>query len=110
MRFVKLCATRALGGQPPSVFVRVAPGITGAMRVLVVTTEPVDVNRLRTVLDEQAEQAEVRVVSPALNESRLAFWMSDSDGAIADAQRVQRESMDELKRAGLSAEGEAGDS
>ena len=57
------------------------------MRLLVLATEPVDADRVRAALpDDDLSGAEVLVVSPAVNESAVAFWMSDSDEAIADAR------------------------
>ncbi|HEV2752552.1 MAG TPA: hypothetical protein VGV36_01815 [Solirubrobacteraceae bacterium] len=58
------------------------------MRLLVLAPEAVDAGLLRRELGDEIEGAEVRVVAPALNESPLAFWMSDSDEAIAEAQQA----------------------
>ncbi len=58
------------------------------MKLLVLAQEPVTDAALRAALpDEDVGEAEVLVVSPAVNESRMAFWASDSDEAIADAQQ-----------------------
>ena len=58
------------------------------MKLLVLTEAPVTAGALRAALPgEDLAAAEVLVVSPAVNESRIAFWVSDSDEAIADAQR-----------------------
>ncbi len=59
-----------------------------AMRLLVLSADPVDAEAVRAALpgEEGLEGADVLVVSPALNESALAFWVSDSDEAIADAE------------------------
>ena len=47
------------------------------MKLLVLATDPVDADRLRGALSEDdLEGAEVLVVSPAVNESAVAFWMS----------------------------------
>ena len=56
------------------------------MKLLVLTPEPVDADLLRTALGDEVEGAEVLVVSPATNQSKLAFWVSDSDEAIAEAE------------------------
>ncbi len=58
------------------------------MRLLVLSADPVDAEAVRSALGGGAELegADVLVVSPALNESALAFWVSDSDEAIADAE------------------------
>lgn len=58
------------------------------MRLLVLAPEAVDAGLLRRELGDEIEGAEVRVIAPALNESPLAFWMSDSDEAIAEAQQA----------------------
>ena len=58
------------------------------MKLLVLTKEPVTAGALKAALPgEDLGEAEVLVVSPAVNESRIAFWVSDSDEAIADAQK-----------------------
>ena len=58
------------------------------MRLLVLSADPVDADQVREALgsDADLDGADVLVVSPALNESALAFWVSDSDEAIADAE------------------------
>jgi hypothetical protein len=63
------------------------------MRLLVLATDPVDAARVRAALPgEDLDGAEVLVVSPAVNESRVAFWVSDSDEAIEEAGAAARES------------------
>jgi hypothetical protein len=63
------------------------------MRLLVLATDPVDAAAVRTALPgEDLDGAEVLVVSPAVNESRVVFLVSDSDEAIADADAAGRES------------------
>ena len=66
------------------------------MRLLVLSGDPVTASDVREALggdaDVQLEGAEVLVVSPALNESALAFWVSDSDEAILDARGTTGES------------------
>ena len=47
------------------------------MKLLVLTPEPVDAELLRATLGDEVEGAEVLVVSPATNRSKLAFWVSD---------------------------------
>jgi hypothetical protein len=80
------------------------------MRVLAVTPEPIDAEALRDALGEDATDAEVKVVAPALNQSSAAFWVSDSDEAIAEAEETQRESVRELREQGVEAQGESGES
>ena len=80
------------------------------MKVLAVTPEPIDAHALREALGDEAADAEIKVVAPALNESPAAFWVSDSDEAIAEAERTQKESVRELREAGVEASGESGES
>jgi hypothetical protein len=80
------------------------------VRLLVVTTEPVDANLLRSVLGEEVEGAEVLVISPATNQSKIAFWVSDSDEAIAEAEAAQEETVERLDEQGIDAAGDTGDS
>ncbi len=80
------------------------------MKVLVLTAEPVNAEMLRAALGEDASDAEVQVVSPALNESRVAFWVSDPDEAIAEAQQVQEETVERLEEEDIDAVGDTGES
>jgi hypothetical protein len=71
------------------------------MRILVLARDHVDAARVRAALpgDDLAD-AEVLVVAPAEQESKLRFWMSDADDAIADAQERA-----DATASGLDAEG-----
>ena len=80
------------------------------MKLLVVTPEPVDANALRTTLGDEVEGAEVLVVSPAGNRSKVAFWVSDSDDAIAEAEAAQEETVERLEEEGVDAAGDTGES
>ncbi len=80
------------------------------MKLLVVTPEPVDANMLRAALGEEVEGAEVLVVSPATNQSPLAFWVSDSDEAIHEAEVAQEETVERLEDEGIDAAGDTGES
>ena len=80
------------------------------MKLLVVTPEPVDANMLRATLGEEVEGAEVLVVSPATNKSRVAFWVSDSDEAIAEAEAAETETVERLEEEGIDAAGHTGES
>lgn len=80
------------------------------MRVLVLTAEPLNAEMLRGALGDDAQDAEVHVVSPALNESSVAFWVSDPDEAIADAQQVQAETIARLDEEEIEATGDTGES
>jgi hypothetical protein len=80
------------------------------MKLLVLTPEPVDADLLRATLGDEVEGAEVLVVSPATNQSALAFWVSDSDAAIAEAESAETESVERLEEAGIDAAGDTGES
>ncbi len=80
------------------------------MKVLVLTAEPISADVLRDAVgSEEAEEAEVLVVSPALQESGLRFWMSDADEAIGKAEAVQEESVERLEEEGIDAAGDTGE-
>jgi len=78
--------------------------------LLVVTPEPVDANLLRSTLGDEVEGAEVLVVSPATNQSKLAFWVSDADEAIHEAEVAQEETVERLEEEGVDAAGDTGES
>jgi hypothetical protein len=80
------------------------------VRLLVVTPEPVDAELLRATLGDDVEGAEVLVVSPATHQSKLAFWVSDSDEAIHEAEVAQEETVERLEEAGVDAAGDTGES
>lgn len=81
------------------------------MHLLVLASAPVDAETVRRALgDEDVEGAQVLVVSPAVNESPVAFWVSDSDEAIADAESVASKSVEALSAAGANARGTTGES
>ena len=80
------------------------------MKLLVVTPEPVDAAMLRSALGDEVEGAEVLVISPATNESGIAFWVSDSDEAIAEAEEAQVETVERLEEEGVDAVGDTGES
>lgn len=80
------------------------------MNLLVLAPDPVDASTLRDAVGDDIEDARVLVVSPALNESPVAFWMSDSDEAIADARDAGAETVSELRDAGVEAKGTVGES
>jgi hypothetical protein len=80
------------------------------VKLLVLTPEPVDSELLRSTLGEEVEGAEVLVVSPATSRSKLAFWVSDSDEAIAEADAAQEETVERLEEQGVDAAGDTGES
>ena len=80
------------------------------MKLLVVTPEPIDAKLLRATLGEEVRGAEVLVISPATNQSKVAFWVSDSDEAIAEAEAAQEETVERLEEEGVDAAGDTGES
>ena len=80
------------------------------MKLLVVTPEPVDAALLRATLGEDVGDAEVLVISPATHQSKLAFWMSDADEAIHEAEVAQEETVERLEEEGVDAAGDTGES
>lgn len=81
------------------------------MRVLVLTSEPVNADALREALGTSAaDDAEVLVVSPALTASSIRFWMSDVDPAIERAESVEEETVERLDEEGIDAAGDTGES
>ena len=80
------------------------------MRLLVVTPEPVDAALLRSTLGEEVRGAEVLVVSPASHRSKMAFWVSDSDEAIEEAETAQVDTVERLEEEGVDAAGQTGES
>jgi hypothetical protein len=80
------------------------------VKLLVLTPEPIDAALLRSTLGEEVEGAEVLVVSPASNESKVAFWVSDSDDAIEEAETAQVDTVERLEEEGIDAAGDTGES
>lgn len=81
------------------------------MNLLVLAPERVDAAAVRGALDG-ADLAEARIlcVVPALNESALAFWVSDSDEAIADAGEAADQTEQALRAEGAQATAVTGES
>ena len=81
------------------------------MKLLVLATDPVDADDVRSALpDAEIDGAEVLVVSPAVNQSSVAFWVSDSDEAIADAQSTADQTAAALNAEGARARAKTGES
>jgi hypothetical protein len=81
------------------------------VKLLVLATEPVDASRVRAALpDDDLEGAEVLVVSPAVNESAVAFWVSDSDEAIAEAESTAERTAATLRESGARTRATTGES
>jgi hypothetical protein len=80
------------------------------VKVLVLTAEAISADVLRDAIGEDASsEAEVLVVSPALQDSPLRFWASDADDAIARAETVQIETVERLEEEGIDAAGDTGE-
>lgn len=88
----------------------VAPHEEDVRRVLVIANETVGGDVLFDVIAERAEgvSEEVLVVCPALN-SPLRTWVSDEDGARAQAHQRLEATLARLDAAGIQARGEVGD-
>lgn len=80
------------------------------MKLLVVTPEPIDAAALRAAAGDIPEDAEVLVVSPAIEKSGLRFIMSDVDDAIGHAERAAEETATALEEEGVDAVGITGES
>ena len=81
------------------------------MKLLVLATDPVGPDDLRGAVEGvDLDGAEVLVVSPAVNESPVAFWMSDSDEAIRDAESTARQTAEALSAEGARTRAQAGES
>lgn len=80
------------------------------MRVLVFTSEPIDEQVVYSLLGDDVRVAEIIVVAPATNRSPLAYWVSDSDAAIAEADTAVTDTVERLEEAGVPALGETGES
>jgi len=79
-------------------------------KILALLTEPISGEALKSAVGrETAEEAEVLVVAPALN-SKLRFWTSDPDEAIARAEEVEQETVERLDEEGIDAAGDTGES
>jgi hypothetical protein len=79
-------------------------------RILVIANETVGGETLRDTIRRRSEgaQAEVLVVTPALN-TPLKHWVSDDDQARGAAQERLERSLARLRQAGMEARGEIGD-
>ena len=80
------------------------------MKLLVVTPEPIGADALQEAVGDDAKGAEVLVLSPATNQSKLAFWVSDPDDAIAEATEAETKTVENLAEADVDVEGEVGES
>jgi hypothetical protein len=78
-------------------------------RVLVVAHHACPCPTLVDAVEDRAAGGHVHIVAPALN-ARLRHWVSDIDGALANAQRRLASVMETLRRRGLQVTAEVGDS
>jgi len=92
--------------------VTVTKGGDGKFRLLVIASETVQGEALLEEIRERCRdrRCEVMVVTPALASSRASHWASDIDAAIELARQRMELSLIEIKRLGLKAKGEIGDS
>lgn len=83
-------------------------------RVLLVTAVPLEREQIARVLeDADLRAASVRVLAPSLNDSALAFWVSDADEAIGEAQEAAAattQAVDAAAGPETGVSGEVGDS
>jgi GABA permease len=100
----------ARGSLPGSVVL--TRGGDGKFRLLVVANETVQGEELLREIRERCRdrKCEVMVVTPALAASRASHWASDIDEAIELARQRMELSLIEIRKLGLRAKGEIGDS
>ena len=80
------------------------------MRLLVLAPRVISADEVRSALpNDELDDAQVLVVTPAHNESAVAFWMSDADEAIGDAEDAGEATVRALQEAGARARGTTGD-
>lgn len=81
-----------------------------AKKILALVSEPISGDVLKTAIGgDEAEEAEVLVVAPALND-KMRFWASDPDEAIDRASDVAHESVERMEEEGVDAAGDTGES
>jgi len=79
-------------------------------KILTVVSEPVSADALRSAIgEEDAADAEVLVVAPALS-SKKRFLLADPDPGIERAEEVQQETVERLDEGGVDAAGDTGES
>jgi hypothetical protein len=79
-------------------------------KIIALAAEPISGEVLKKAVGaEVAEEAEVLVVAPALND-KVRFWASDPDPAIDRAQEVADESTERMDEEGIDAAGDTGES
>lgn len=79
-------------------------------KILALAAEPISGEVLKNAVGrEEAEDAEVLVVAPALN-TKTRFWVSDPDPAIDRAEEVAEETVERMDEEGVDAAGDTGES
>jgi hypothetical protein len=79
-------------------------------RILAIVAEPVSAGALESAVgSDDAADAEVLVVAPALN-SKRRFFLGDPDAAIERADGVQQETVERLGEEDVDAAGDTGES
>lgn len=80
-------------------------------KILVLVSDPINGEVLKKAVGvEKAEEAEVQVLAPALNDSKIRFWASDPDASIGRAEDVADESVDRMQDQDVDAAGGTGES
>lgn len=80
-------------------------------KILALVSEPMSGDALKAVVgQDEADEAEVLVVAPALNESKVRFWASDPDPSIERAEQVADETVERMDEEGIDAAGDTGES
>jgi len=79
------------------------------MHILVLAPNAIDAQTVRGAVGDDIDDARVLVVSPARNESALAFWVSDADEAIADAAEAGGATAIGLRDDGVAANSATGE-
>jgi len=80
------------------------------MRLLILAPRVIGADEVREALpNDDLASSQVLVVTPAHNESAVAFWMSDADEAITDAENSAAETAQALQDAGARARSTVGD-
>src|SRR3954466_12914416 len=78
-------------------------------KILALVSEPVSADALRSAVGgDDADDAEVLVVAPALN-TKTRFLLADPDPAIDRAEQVQEETVERLNEGGVDAAGDTGE-
>lgn len=78
-------------------------------RILAIVSEPVSADALKSAVGDDAADAEVLVIAPAL-QSKRRFFLGDPDPAIERAEEVKEETVERLGEEGVDAAGDTGES